>query len=102
MDNETKVRIFQSAKNELMRHVWDTFVNDPPSVAQGGSGVVIPRCPACHKRLYTVGQFLRSRCSLEGIQIVGKRFSASNVSNNRASRRSCFCLRVSALRIFAG
>jgi hypothetical protein len=46
MDNETKIRIFQSAKSELMRHSWDTFVDEPPSVAAGGNGVVIPGCPA--------------------------------------------------------
>ena len=26
MERETKIRIFQSAKTELMRHSWDTFV----------------------------------------------------------------------------
>src|SRR5438093_8507056 len=44
----------------------------------------------------------RSLCSLEGIQIVGKRFSTSSVNSKRASRRSCFCLRVSALRTSLG
>jgi hypothetical protein len=51
MDKETKIRIFQSAKSELMRHSWDTFVDESPSVAAGGMGVVIPGCPACHKRI---------------------------------------------------
>jgi hypothetical protein len=59
MDNETKTRIFQSAKSELMRHTWDTFVSSPPSVAEGGNGVVIPGCPACHKRINTNDQYLR-------------------------------------------
>jgi hypothetical protein len=59
MDKDTKARIFQSAKTELMRHTWDTFVDEPPSVAQGGSGVVIPGCPACHKRINTNDQYLR-------------------------------------------
>jgi hypothetical protein len=57
MDNETKTRIFQSAKSELMRHSWDTFVDSPPSVAEGGNGVVIPGCPACRKRIND--QYLR-------------------------------------------
>jgi hypothetical protein len=51
MDTETKIGIFQSAKTELMRHTWDTFVDDPPSVAAGGIGVVIPGCPACRSWL---------------------------------------------------
>ena len=59
MDTETKVRIFQSAKTELMRHTWDTFIDDPPSVAAGGLGVVIPGCPACRKRINTNDQYLR-------------------------------------------
>jgi hypothetical protein len=59
MDNETKTRIFQSAKSELMRHSWDVFVDHPPSVAEAGNGVVIPGCPACHKRINTNDQYLR-------------------------------------------
>src|ERR1700721_1185014 len=59
MDNETKTRIFQSAKAELMRHSWDTFIDDPPSGEAGAMGVVIPGCPACHKRINTNDQYLR-------------------------------------------
>jgi hypothetical protein len=59
MDNETKIRILQTAKNELMRHTSDTFVDNPPSVAAGGNGVVIPGCPACRKRINTNDQYLR-------------------------------------------
>jgi hypothetical protein len=59
MDNETKIRIFQTAKKALMRHTWDTFVSEPLSVAEGGNGVVIPGCPACHKRINTNDQYLR-------------------------------------------
>ncbi len=59
MDNETKIRIFQSAKAELMRHTWDTFVHDPPSVAAGGNGRSHPGCPACRKRINTNDQYLR-------------------------------------------
>lgn len=59
MDTETKTRILQSAKTELIRHSWDTFVDEQPSVAAGGMGVVIPGCPACHKRITTNDQYLR-------------------------------------------
>lgn len=45
----------------------------------------------------------KSRCSVEGIQIAGKQSSIFRRSRiRRASRRSCFCFRVSAARIFAG
>jgi hypothetical protein len=30
----------------------------PPSVAQGGRGVVVPGCPTCRKRFGTMPQFL--------------------------------------------
>jgi len=59
MDNETKTRIFQSAKSELMRHCWDVYTDNPPSVAEGGIGVVVPGCTACKKRINTSDQYLR-------------------------------------------
>jgi hypothetical protein len=34
------------------------FVDGPPSVAQGGKGVVVSGCPACKKRINTMTQFL--------------------------------------------
>jgi len=33
-------------------------VDNPPSVAQGGRGVVVSGCPACKKRINTMTQFL--------------------------------------------
>lgn len=41
-----------SAQQELLKHYWDTFVEDPPTVAQGG-------CPPCRKRFNTANQFMR-------------------------------------------
>ena len=46
-------------QRELQRHTWDTFVDDPPSIAQGGRGVVVVGCPACRVRLNTMNQFMR-------------------------------------------
>jgi hypothetical protein len=34
-------------------------VDDPPSVAQGGRGVVVVGCVACRVRLHTFNQFMR-------------------------------------------
>jgi len=34
------------------------FIHEPPSIAQGGRGVVVPGCPACRKRINTMGKFL--------------------------------------------
>jgi len=52
MDNA----ILAAAQHELMRHSWDTFVNDPP--LSGGKGSVVPGCPTCRKILYTDHQYL--------------------------------------------
>jgi hypothetical protein len=49
----------EEAAQELSRHTFDTFVDNPPSVAQGGKGLVVPGCPTCHKRLQTMNQFMR-------------------------------------------
>lgn len=55
MDTETVIAAVQS---ELQRHNWDFFVDEPPAIGQGGNGVVVPGCPACKKRLNTLGQFM--------------------------------------------
>ena len=55
MDTETIIAAVQS---ELQRHSWDFFVDEPPAIGQGGEGVVVPGCPACRKRLNTLGQFM--------------------------------------------
>jgi hypothetical protein len=59
MDRETKIRIFESAKAEFVRHKWDVFEDEPPSAGAGGSGAIIPGCPACRKRINTLDGFFR-------------------------------------------
>ena len=49
--------IFLAAiQKEIQRHDLSYFVDEPPSVAQGGKGV--SGCPACKKRIDTMTQFL--------------------------------------------
>jgi hypothetical protein len=55
---KTDAKILEAAQAELMRHSWDTFVNNPPSMAQGGKGTVVPGCTACRKILYSDHDFL--------------------------------------------
>ncbi len=50
--------LLAAIQKEIQRHDLSYFVSDPPSVAQGGRGVVVAGCPACRKRLNTVSQFL--------------------------------------------
>jgi hypothetical protein len=54
-----KAQIVLTAKAELMRHSWDSFVDEPPSVADGGQGAVVMGCPRCRKQLNTGDQYLR-------------------------------------------
>jgi len=58
MDKATKVKILSAAKAELDRHTLSTFVDEPPSVAEGGSGVVVTGCPHCRKRFQTINQLM--------------------------------------------
>ena len=53
-----KSELLYELQPEIRRHSFDTFVDEPPSVAQGGKGVVVPGCPACRKRLFTMQNFM--------------------------------------------
>ena len=58
MNKDTKVKILSAAKAELMKHSLDTFVDAPPSVAEGGRGVVVTGCPNCRKIFQWVNQLM--------------------------------------------
>jgi len=53
-----KANLLWSLQSEIRRHDLSTFVDEPPSVAQGGRGIVTPGCPACRKKINTVAQFV--------------------------------------------
>jgi len=55
MLSETIIAIIQT---EMRQHKFDTYVEDPPSIAQGGRGVAVPGCSICKVRLSTVDQFV--------------------------------------------
>ena len=42
-----KSDLLRALQTEIRRHTFDTFVDQPPSMAQGGNGIVTPGCPAC-------------------------------------------------------
>ncbi len=50
--------LLRALQQEIRRHNFSCFVDQPPSIAQGGRGVVVPGCPACMKRINTMNQFL--------------------------------------------
>jgi hypothetical protein len=53
-----KSALLAALKAEIQRHDFSHFIGDPPSVAQGGNGVVVSGCPSCKKRFGTMPQFL--------------------------------------------
>jgi hypothetical protein len=53
-----KSTLLRALQQEIRRHDFNYFVHEPPSIAQGGRGVVVPSCPACQKRINTINQFL--------------------------------------------
>ncbi len=50
--------LLRAPQQEIRRHDFSHFVDRPPSIAQGGTGVVVPGCSICRKRLNTMNQFL--------------------------------------------
>jgi len=53
-----KSTLLRALQQEILRHDFSYFVDQPPSIAQGRRGVVVPGCPACQKRINTMNQFL--------------------------------------------
>jgi hypothetical protein len=52
-----KRELLHALQTEIHRHTFH-FVENPPAMAQGGKGVVVPGCPAFRKRINTMAQFL--------------------------------------------
>jgi hypothetical protein len=52
-------KIISAVQAELQRHTFDTFMDEPPSIVQGGKSVVVSGCPACKKQMQSVNQFMR-------------------------------------------
>jgi hypothetical protein len=52
-----------AAKGTCTSQNFNYFVDQSPSGAQGGKGVVVPGCPACRNRINTMGKFLEKAVS---------------------------------------
>ena len=53
-----KSALLAAIQAEINRHDFSHFIDEPPSIAQGGKGVVVPGCPACTQHINTMPQFL--------------------------------------------
>jgi hypothetical protein len=54
-----KSALLDAIQRESYRHDFGTYVDDPPTIAQGGRGIVVAGCPAGKKRLQSMNEFLR-------------------------------------------
>ena len=57
MNAAEKVRLHSILKAEFAKHKWDTFVDEPPSMTQGGRGVVCPDARFARCGCKTLSQF---------------------------------------------
>ena len=53
-----KSALLAAIQQEIQRHDFSHFVDEPPSIAQGGRGIVVSGCPACRVRINSMSQFL--------------------------------------------
>ena len=53
-----KSELLAATQREIQSHDFTHFVDEPPSVAEGGKGVVVPGRPKCRVRIHTMSQFL--------------------------------------------
>ena len=49
-DTMNKQEFLRVLQREILRHQFDTFVDEPSSMAQGGRGIVCPGCVACKRK----------------------------------------------------
>ena len=59
---DAHAKIAEAIRAEFHKHHFDVFVDQPPSVAQGGTGVVVPGCAVCKIQIQTVERFVSHLC----------------------------------------
>jgi len=70
-----KSELIAAIQKEILRHDFGTFVDNPPSVAQGGRGVVVPGCTICNKRADTTTTQFLEHIAKDGIPQLIERLS---------------------------
>lgn len=53
-----KSQLLSLLQQEVRRHDFATFIDEPPAMAHGGRGVCVPGCSICRKPLQSVTQFI--------------------------------------------
>lgn len=75
-----KLELLHAIQQEIHQHNFSHFVDCPPSVAQGGNGVVVPGCPACKKKISTISEFL-DHLAEDAMPALLDRLSAAEAAN---------------------
>ena len=78
-----KSELLIALQKEILRHDFSYFVDQPPSIAQGGNGVVVPGCSACMKRINTRSQFLDHLAEDAMPALIEKLFGCENGMTSR-------------------
>jgi hypothetical protein len=53
-----KSELLAAIQREIHSHDFSHFIDEPPSLAEGGKGIVVPGCPRCRVRINSMSQFL--------------------------------------------
>lgn len=65
-----KSELLFTLQEEIRRHDFSYFIDEPPSVARGGRGVCVPGCSSCRKRAAPDNESVygpsRTGCAAEG------------------------------------
>jgi hypothetical protein len=68
-------KLLRIAREEMQKHSFDSFVDNPPSIAQGGEGVVVSGCPTCRIKFQSLNQFMHHLVS-DVLPIIAERVAA--------------------------
>jgi hypothetical protein len=72
IDRDQLIRV---AREEMQKHSFDTFADDPPAVAQRRKGHVVSSCPVCKQKFHSLNQFMEHLVS-DVLPIIADRVAA--------------------------
>jgi hypothetical protein len=72
IDRDQLIRV---AREEMQKHSFDTFADDPLAVAQGRKGHIVSSCPVCKQKFHSLNQFMEHLVS-DVLPIIADRVAA--------------------------
>jgi hypothetical protein len=67
--------LIRAAREEMRKHSFDTVVDDPAAGVQSGDGRIVPGCPVCKRKFYSLNQFVEHLVS-DVLPIIADRVAA--------------------------